>query len=89
MVPVMAIPLDRMPLSNHAKIDRKALKALPLPKQRSTSAAQGETFQEEALSETMVLLKRLWQQVLKGQKLGGINISPPTSFFEIGGDCCL
>ena len=32
MMPVVAIPLDKLPLSNHSKVDRKAVQIMPLPK---------------------------------------------------------
>ena len=82
MIPVMAIPIDRMPLSNHYKVDRKALKALPLP-QRTKSSEDGEE-----LTETMIQLRRVWENVL-GTKELGLSINPSTSFFTIGGNSLL
>lgn len=84
MVPVMAIPLDRMPLSNHSKTDRKALKALPLP-QRSNHDNEDNT---ESLTETMLELRRLWIDVLNTGELG-LDIGPSTSFFTVGGNSLL
>ncbi|KAI2816124.1 hypothetical protein CBS133816_10708 [Aspergillus niger] len=82
MVPVMAIPLDRMPLSNHSKVDRKALKALPLPRRTVSSDAV------DVLSETMLQLRRVWEEVLHTEELG-LQIVPSTSFFTIGGNSLL
>ncbi|OJJ70821.1 hypothetical protein ASPBRDRAFT_126737 [Aspergillus brasiliensis CBS 101740] len=82
MVPVMAIPLDRMPLSNHSKVDRKALKALPLPRRRTVSS------EADVLSETMLQLRRVWEEVLHTEELG-LQIVPSTSFFTIGGNSLL
>ncbi|PQE13487.1 hypothetical protein CJF32_00005378 [Rutstroemia sp. NJR-2017a WRK4] len=82
MIPVMAIPLDRLPLSNHSKVDRKAIKALPLPERTKKDENNVE------LSETMVQLKRLWEDVLNNKKLG-LQILPSTSFFSVGGNSLL
>ncbi|RAL08959.1 uncharacterized protein BO97DRAFT_397180 [Aspergillus homomorphus CBS 101889] len=83
MVPVMAIPLDRMPLSNHSKVDRKALKALPLPRRTVSSEAA-----DDVLSETMLQLRRVWEEVLHTEELG-LQIVPSTSFFTVGGNSLL
>jgi hybrid polyketide synthase/nonribosomal peptide synthetase ACE1 len=82
MIPVMAIPLDRLPLSNHSKVNRKAIKALPLPERTKKDENDVE------LSETMVQLKRLWEDVLNNKKLG-LQILPSTSFFSVGGNSLL
>ncbi|KAL8978053.1 MAG: hypothetical protein Q9177_006503, partial [Variospora cf. flavescens] len=50
MIPVMAVPLDKLPLTNHSKVDRKAIKALPLPQRAKESQEEGE------LTETMLQL---------------------------------
>jgi hybrid polyketide synthase/nonribosomal peptide synthetase ACE1 len=84
MVPVAAIPLDKFPLSNHSKVDRKAIKALPLPKRGQVAQ------QDEELTETMLQLRRVWREVL-GQvnKDLGLEIGPSTSFFLVGGNSLL
>ncbi|KAK0614866.1 hypothetical protein B0T17DRAFT_562985 [Bombardia bombarda] len=89
MVPVMAIPLERMPLTNHSKVDRKALRAMPLPQRDSSSKdASGEGSEEDQLSETMTQLKRVWEEILNTKRLG-LSITPSTSFFTIGGNSLL
>lgn len=84
MIPVMAIPIDKMPLSNHSKTDRKALKALPLP-ERAQESQKGE---EMELTENMAQLRRLWEDVLN-TKQTGLEILPSTSFFTVGGNSLL
>lgn len=86
MVPVMAIPLDRMPLSNHSKVDRKALKALPLPVVLANST--DEPSEQSRLSPTMTRLRQVWEEVLKTKELG-LKITPSTDFFSIGGNSLL
>ncbi|KAF6220917.1 hypothetical protein HO133_002597 [Letharia lupina] len=82
MVPVLAISLDRMPLNNHSKVDRKALKALPLPQLTESDEESGE------LSETMLRLIQTWESVLSTKELG-LRITPSTGFFAIGGNSLL
>ncbi|KAI4148036.1 MAG: hypothetical protein LQ341_001680 [Variospora aurantia] len=82
MIPVMAVPLDKFPLTNHSKVDRKAMKALPLPQRAKESQEEGE------LTETMLQLKCVWQDVL-GNKDLHFDISPSSSFFLVGGNSLL
>lgn len=85
MVPVLAIPLENLPLTAHSKVDRKAIQALPLP-QRVASEAQSD----DELTETMNHLRRLWQEVLgKDSEKFGPAISPSTNFFMVGGNSLL
>ncbi|KAE9373525.1 hypothetical protein N431DRAFT_482543 [Stipitochalara longipes BDJ] len=84
MIPVLAIPLENLPLTNHSKVDRKAIKDLPLPKR--TKSTEGDLDLE--LTETMVQLKRLWQDVLGNQEFG-LDITPSASFFVVGGNSLL
>ncbi len=84
MIPVVAIPLDELPLTNHSKVDRKTIKTLPLPKKVDNADDDTE------LSETMLQLKGLWRAVLgKGIEDLGFDITPSTSFFVVGGNSLL
>lgn len=87
MVPVVAIPLDKLPLTNHSKVDRQAVKNMPLP-QREVGGSGSEVDTE--LTETMSQLKALWRDVL-GKNIGqlGFDITPSTSFFLVGGNSLL
>ncbi|KAK6070456.1 polyketide synthase peptide synthetase [Seiridium cupressi] len=85
MVPVAAISLDKLPLTNHSKVDRKAVKELPLPRRTRNGSED-----EEELTETMVQLKSIWREVLgKGIETLGFDITPATSFFLVGGNSLL
>jgi len=86
MVPVAAIPLDRFPLSNHSKVDRKAVQNMALPERLSTSP--GETVVE--MTETMTQLVPVWREVL-GSSLDkfGFDLGPATNFFLVGGNSLL
>lgn len=85
MVPVVAIPVDGLPLTNHSKVDRKAVKNMPL--QRRTKLTNRD---DSSLTETMARLKDIWQDLL-GPKIHelGLEIGPSTNFFLIGGNSLL
>ncbi|KAB8336832.1 hypothetical protein FH972_021140 [Carpinus fangiana] len=85
MIPVLAIPLDRLPLTKHSKVDRKAIKALALP-QRASQVEDAQDDISEEVTETMVQLKQVWRHVLPETEKLGIAIVPSTSFFLIGAD---
>lgn len=86
MVPVAAIPLDRFPLSNHSKVDRKAVQSMPLPERLASSP--GETVVE--MTETMAQLVPVWREVL-GSNLDkfGFDLGPSANFFLVGGNSLL
>ena len=84
MVPVVAIPLDKLPLSNHSKVDRKAVQNMPLPER--VGGAQEDT----ELTENMVQLKCVWRDVLgKHTEKLGLDLTPSTNFFLVGGNSLL
>ena len=84
MVPVIAIALDELPLNNHSKVDRKAVKRMPLPKVAES------VYVDAGLTETMVQLRALWEDVLgKSIKNLGFDITPSSSFFLVGGNSLL
>jgi hybrid polyketide synthase/nonribosomal peptide synthetase ACE1 len=82
MIPVLAIPLETLPLNNHSKVDRKALKSLALPQRTESSQTNGE------LTSTMRQLKQIWRDVLGNSGLD-LDIHPSTSFFHVGGNSLL
>ncbi|KAF4119349.1 hypothetical protein GMORB2_4868 [Geosmithia morbida] len=65
MVPVMAIAIEKMPLTNHSKTDRRALKEIALPR-RTQAGARGAVGDEE-LTETMLQLKSTIYRFLPAQ----------------------
>lgn len=78
MVPAVIIPLDNLLLTNHFKIDRLAIKALPIP------TAVKDTDSTE-LTETESRLRLLWQEVLPFAPAIAAN----SDFFHIGGNSLL
>lgn len=82
MIPVAAIPLEQFPLTNHSKVDRKAVQNMTLPPRAKS------TEEDVELTEMMVQLKNVWQDVLGNKELS-FDITPATSFFLVGGNSLL
>lgn len=85
MTPVLAIPLDQLPLTNHSKVDRKTIKNMALPQRVAIDA-----YEDAELTETMAQLRRVWRHVLgKNSEKLGLAITSSTSFFLVGGNSLL
>ena len=85
MIPVLAIPLDKLPLTSHSKVDRKTIRNMALPQHVAL-----DTHDDAELTETMVQLRRVWRQVLgKNSEKLGLAITASTSFFLVGGNSLL
>ncbi|KAJ5332382.1 polyketide synthetase [Penicillium brevicompactum] len=82
MRPTTAIAIDRIPLTNSGKIDRKALQALPLP---SSSPQEGSL----CLTSTENRLAKVWESVLPAQPHGLYTLTPTSDFFSVGGNSML
>ncbi|KKA18098.1 Hybrid NRPS/PKS protein 1, partial [Rasamsonia emersonii CBS 393.64] len=82
MRPAMIIPLDAIPLNSHSKIDRLAIKNLPLP-EATASASDAD------LTDTELALKDVWLSVISKDIAGVVNIDADSDFFHIGGNSLL
>ncbi|MSU58572.1 MAG: amino acid adenylation domain-containing protein [Pedosphaera sp.] len=78
MVPAAFVLLDRLPLTNNGKVDRKAL---PAPEVSRLDA--GREFVAPR-SEAEKTLAEIWKQVLRVERVGIHD-----NFFELGGDSIL
>ena len=87
MIPMLAVPLDRLPLTNHSKVDRKAIKNLALPQRLTPIDDDHDDVGTEV--KTMTQLKDVWRQVLPNAEKLGLAITPATSFFQVGGNSLL
>ncbi|KAF2281157.1 uncharacterized protein EI97DRAFT_472412 [Westerdykella ornata] len=83
MIPIAAIAHEKLPLTNHSKVDRAALKAMPLPQK----AAAGRDDSE--LSETMITLRGVWYDVLEMEDGVRPEVTSSTNFFHVGGNSLL
>lgn len=85
MIPVLAIPLDKLPLTSHSKVDRKTIRNMALPQRVAL-----DTHDDAEMTETMVQLRCVWRQVLgKNSEKFGLAITASTSFFLVGGNSLL
>jgi non-ribosomal peptide synthase protein (TIGR01720 family) len=78
MIPVAFVVLDKLPLNNNGKVDRKRL---PAPETSRPSLAG--TYVEPR-NEAEQVLARLWSEVLSVKQVGIHD-----NFFELGGDSIL
>ncbi|KAI1772910.1 lovastatin nonaketide synthase [Hypoxylon cercidicola] len=78
MIPSMIVLLDRMPTSPNGKVDRGALRRLPLPVQSENVGMQ------EPLSVAEEELRLVWKKIL-GEAIGSASIHASTDFFVVGG----
>ncbi|XXG98991.1 hypothetical protein Hte_005324 [Hypoxylon texense] len=78
MVPAMVVLLDRMPANPNGKVDRSALRQLPLPvRNEDVDVRKPLTMAEEEL-------RLVWKQVL-GEAAGSVDIVAGSDFFVVGG----
>ncbi|KAH7408173.1 lovastatin nonaketide synthase [Phaeosphaeria sp. MPI-PUGE-AT-0046c] len=82
MIPTLLVPLSRVPTTANGKVDRKALAAMPLPKQ------DRDQKQRTQLNVSEGELQLLWRAVL-GEPAESVIIEPGTDFFTIGGSSLL
>ena len=82
-MPIIAITLDELSLTNHSKVDRKAVKEMPLLRIAESNHEDAE------LTETMVQLRVLWEDILGSIKDLGLVITPSSNFFLVGGNSLL
>jgi|GEM_PF-552479 len=78
MVPVAFIVLDKMPLSNSGKVDRKRL-----PEPETSRPSLAETYVAPG-TEVERMLVKIWSEVLSVKQVGIHD-----NFFELGGDSIL
>ena len=78
MIPAVFVFLDKLPLTNNGKVDRKAL---PIPEQQRPELA-GRYVQPRTPAEEK--LAGIWSKALRVERVG-VN----DNFFELGGDSIL
>lgn len=77
MVPSAFVSCERLPLTAHGKVDRAALLARPLQRQRVTRSRPPATGVEQTLAG-------IWQDILQLDRVGASE-----SFFDLGGHSLL
>lgn len=86
MVPSVFVPLERLHLNAHLKLDRRAVSALPLPQNSEKRIVSLET----ELNAVETKLARMWESIIPAEIRGAHFESSKTSdFFAVGGDSLL
>ena len=83
MLPALFLPIAHMPVTAHGKIDRAAVRLLPLP-QSANGVRTGET-----LNDIERKLVDVWKEVVPRDTVDSVQITTHTSFFELGGNSLL
>ncbi|KAH6650452.1 hypothetical protein F5144DRAFT_45973 [Chaetomium tenue] len=86
MAPSAIVPVAALPLSVSGKLDRRALRELPVAAALTTPTPAEES---EGLPAMQNLIKQLWEQVIPNGLLAGRDIGPKTDFFNVGGSSLL
>ena len=83
MRPAIVMALDRLPTMISAKLDRRAISALPIPQSLL------ENTDPNDLSSTEKDLKSIWEVVLSKEIASHYLIDGSTDFFHVGGNSML
>ena len=83
MIPSMIIPLERMPVTKHFKLDRNSLDMLPLP-QLPQAADPVENLSQSELS-----MRSIWHNIIPGEVARYHFVNEDADFFHIGGSSIL
>ncbi|PIG81412.1 polyketide synthase [Aspergillus arachidicola] len=83
MCPSVFIPVHDFPLTIHGKVDRKAIRAMPLPQAPTSNRPV------EELSGTEAMLREIWAQVLESTSLDATGVGREDDFFMVGGNSVL
>lgn len=79
MQPAVVVPIDSIPLTQHLKLDRTAIQAMPLPDKPEPSIVTGPTVEAR--------LAELWRRVISHNIQ--VPLTPEIGFFEVGGTSIL
>lgn len=85
MVPATLVPVDRLPLTAHGKLDRRAAASLPLIEADLSSPTATTTT--TTLTPDQIALEQLWRAVVSHDAPRAT--SADTSFFDVGGNSLL
>ncbi|RYP36755.1 hypothetical protein DL767_003254 [Monosporascus sp. MG133] len=89
MRPAALVRLEKMPTNASGKVDRYALKSIPLPQTRENNALGPQCSGSEILSSTESRLKQLWESVLSKEIVSQHQITTTSDFFHVGGSSML
>lgn len=88
--PSALVPIDEMPRTVSAKVDRRAVAALPVTLSSPGSDESNTRAELQPLTETEGCVKAIWEQVLSGNELmDWTKITTTSDFFHVGGTSML
>ncbi|KAJ0385182.1 hypothetical protein COL922a_006852 [Colletotrichum nupharicola] len=88
MRPAAIIPLDEFPKNPSGKVDRIALKNIPLPKAQELEI-QSAGHDDAKLNDIESQLLQLWTQLISLEVLSQYQITKGSNFFHVGGSSIL
>ena len=83
MRPATIVNLVKLPTNASGKVDRNALKLLPLPLGRDGGGVATEMSSE--LDDNESRMKQLWEDVISNEVLSQYQVTPESDFFHVGG----
>lgn len=86
MVPAIVIPMDKLPLTAHGKVDRKAVQSLALP---DISPPAASKTSQGVLTPIAQRLANLWTNILPVHALYNGALENNSDFFRVGGNSLL
>ncbi|KAI1478194.1 putative hybrid NRPS/PKS enzyme [Daldinia eschscholtzii] len=84
MRPATIVHVAKLPSNASNKVDRAALKSLPIPQGRHNLNGI-EDATDQHLSDTESRVKRLWEEVISKEVLTQYKITRESDFFHVGG----
>ncbi|TDZ24970.1 Polyketide synthase-nonribosomal peptide synthetase [Colletotrichum orbiculare MAFF 240422] len=89
MRPAAIIPLDGFPKNPSGKVDRIALKTMPLPQAQELEIQSAGRDGDDKLNDVEARLLQLWQQLVSPEVLSQYQITRDSNFFHVGGSSVL
>lgn len=87
MRPTVIIPLERLPLNLHGKVDRRAIEALAITNAAGEPGGIDNVVEFKAtLTVSQRKMLQVWEHVLDDGGVLSTALSPTTEFFRVGGN---
>lgn len=88
MRPAVIVPLEKLPTNSSGKVNRFALKSIPLPRTQETDT-HSTAHDDEQLNSTELRLRQLWEQVITPEVLSRYQVTKHSNLFHVGGSSIL
>lgn len=84
MIPSIIVPLEKLPLNAHSKVDRSAIRQLPI---EFSTASSVEPSTHREITPMEAGLAEAWTRVLPVSE--SLTLTPDSNFFQVGGSSLL